>query len=1343
MSGVEQRFRGPSFLQGALDRFSSPELRDFIRRWKINLEEVESLKRTSARIHYVSDEAEVKQFTNDAVKLWLNHLKQLFYDAEDILDDYATEILRLKLESNSHHQTQQQSDGTESADKDINETSEGIDQPKVFNMAEELQGIKRFGSKVRDIHEKLKSVEQEGAALGLMNSSIGSGSSRSSSERPQTSSLVNSTNVFGRDEDKWEIVKWLLSDKTPSPNDYDNSFSVLPIVGMGGLGKTTLAQLVYNDEKVDKYFQLKAWVCISEDFDVMRLTKEIHDSATKSSSPPSDSLDVLQVKLKEVLSNKRFLLVLDDMWNEDYEKWDALKTPFAFGKLGSKILITTRNKGIASMVRTTENDHHLKGLSNEACFELIRRHAFKEGDSTEANQKMTVFGEEIVKKCKSLPLAIKTLASLLKDKKENSEWKDILENEIWDLKENKILPSLMLSYHHLSPILKRCFTYCALFPKDYVFNKIELVILWMAEGIVQPIPKGKKRVEDIGAAYFDELFMRSFLELSYRPPYNITSHILSNSIYVIDKEFHELSKAFHIRSFFETSSNTGSEFVMHDLIHDLAEFVSDGIYCRSEEYDKTSEVVTTTTRHLSYLVEYCNVEATELEAMNLRTLLELKVHYVGSPNQFLPTMQFQFLRVLRLRKYGKFELPDSIGKLKHLRLLDLSNSMVTKLPNSIASLYNLQTLILIGCVLLREYPEEMDNLINLRHLFLPVWSLEEDSYEMALRVDNFTSLQTLSTFIVGSKKIGSELRWPQQLHGSLDISNLENVGYENETKAIVNNLKNNTHLLGLRLRWSAYKDKDNFSDLGRDEKVEEDVLEQLQPPTNLEALWIQNYGGTRFPSWIEHSSFSNLETVSLINCRKCRSLPYLGTLPLLKHLVIYGCNAIIIVGSELCGNGSSSSTNKQFRSLETLFIEGIEEWEEWIEVVEEEEEGGGQFPCLRKLSIRGCHKLKMFSQRLPILVELEIRYCNDLSELPQFLPSLRRLTIFRCPKLVVVPSLPSSIESLYLSKCDLITTLPESDRPSSSAPCVNNSFSCLQGLEITNCPALVTFPQTMFSTTLQKLKIIDCKNLESLPTPGLLHNFTSLHSLALCNINFLPDGLHKLTSLHELEITSSPALVTFPDIRLFTALRELRIRDCKNLESLAMGVSDGLLKLTSLYYVEIEECPALEFFPDMGLPTSLLYLSIQKCGKLKFSPKELHKLTELRGLRIVECSSLMDCTNQEPLLYCLFHNLTTLRSLTIGGCPDLVSIPKSMFPTNLRDLAIMDCPILESVHNGLSDVTSLERLRIHNCPILAQRCRDKEGEEWSKLSQFKIFRILIDEERVLTWVSANTLGRNA
>ncbi|XP_043714920.1 putative disease resistance protein RGA3 [Telopea speciosissima] len=231
-----------------------------------------------------------------------------------------------------------------------------------------------------------------------------------------------------------KIVGWLLSDKTQCPSDNDNKFLVLPIVGMGGVGKTTLAQLVYNDVKFKKHFHLKAWVCVSEDFDVVRLTKEILESITRS-SPPPNSLDLLQVKLQEALREKRFLLVLDDMWNENYERWDAFSTAFAFGTPGSKILVTTWNKGDASIVRTVPNDHCLKVLLDEACFALLRRHAFMEENTSNINKKMELFGQEIVKKCKGLPLAVKTLASLLRDKRESNQWKAILENEIQDLRE--------------------------------------------------------------------------------------------------------------------------------------------------------------------------------------------------------------------------------------------------------------------------------------------------------------------------------------------------------------------------------------------------------------------------------------------------------------------------------------------------------------------------------------------------------------------------------------------------------------------------------------------------------------------------------------------------------------------------------------------------------------------------------------------------------------------------------------------------------------------------------------------------------------------------------------------
>ncbi|XP_043714759.1 putative disease resistance protein At3g14460 [Telopea speciosissima] len=773
-------------------------------------------------------------------------------------------------------------------------------------------------------------------------------------------------------------------------------------------------------------------------------------------------------------------------------------------------------------------------------------------------------------------------------------------------------------------------------------------------------------------------------------------------------------------------------------------------------------------------------------------------------------------------------------------------------------------------------------------------------------MDNLTCLQSLNRFVVGSKN-SSKLREMSQLRGTLDIVNLENVG-NSGIETMVANLKNKLNLLRRQLKWRNYESHDSFPDLGRDEKAEEYVLEKLQPPTNLEVLWIQNYGGTNFPSWMEHPSFSNLKTVHLTGCRNCMFLPRLNQLPLLEHLEIKFCSATKMVGSGLHEDGSSS-TNKKFRSLKTLYIEGMEEWEEWLEVVEEEKEGGGQFPCLRKLIIKYCPRLRMFSHRFPGLVRMEIVRCHDLRELPRLLPSLQCLRLRECPKLAVISSLPS-VKKLTLNSCGQITSLSNSNRQSSSAPRVHISFPCLHVLQIVsypmdwmcwtrdevhlswaidddvsdleslhigvmqhltaleelkiydcklltvplqneiggfdllpsslqllyicfdcdnlgklaqsmcnlhrlkelridgargltssvevlhnltsltslqefvieschalvsfqetglptsfqelkiidcenlkslpkelhtltslqefvieNCPALVSFQETRLPTSLRKLEIIDCKNLESLPKE--LHTLTSLQEFVIkscpalvsfqeialptllrkleiidCkNLESLPKELHTLTPLQEFVIKSCPALVSFQEIALPTSLRGLEIIDCKNLESLP----GGLYKLTSLRTLRTEECPALESFPDMGLPIALQNLSIQKCGKLNSLPKALHKLTNLEQLKIVGCSFLMECKSLEPLQTSGLHNLTSLSDLTVGGCPALVSIPKGLLPTNLWEFCIKDCPILESLYDGLSDLTSLKGLHIQNCPMLKQRYQKKEGEEWSKI----------------------------
>ena len=144
--------------------------------------------------------------------------------------------------------------------------------------------------------------------------------------RPPSTSLVNESRTYGRDKDKKEIVKLLLESG-------DAQLSVIPIVGMGGLGKTTLAQLVYKDDEVSRYFDLKAWVCVSEDFDIVRLTKEILYSITLETCHDNNNLESLQGKLQEKLSGKKFLLILDDVCNENYEFWTELRKPFESGAL--------------------------------------------------------------------------------------------------------------------------------------------------------------------------------------------------------------------------------------------------------------------------------------------------------------------------------------------------------------------------------------------------------------------------------------------------------------------------------------------------------------------------------------------------------------------------------------------------------------------------------------------------------------------------------------------------------------------------------------------------------------------------------------------------------------------------------------------------------------------------------------------------------------------------------------------------------------------------------------------------------------------------------------------------
>jgi hypothetical protein len=421
-----------SFLQVAFDRLASPEVLDYLKGKKPVDRLLRKLKMELISARVVLNDAEEKQYTNPDVKEWLDELKDAAYDADDILDRIAFEALRCKLEA---------------------ESQTGTSKVCPFSTSE-----------LEEMLERLKDITENMNVLGLKEVAGGGGGVALPSPRLTTSCPEKC--VYGRDEDREAIFKMLQSDDAGG-----DEICVVPIVGMGGIGKTTLARLLYNDNRVNESFDLKAWVCVSENFDSFKILKTILEEVTLSTCD-IQNLNLLQTKIRDALKGKKLFLVLDDVWNENYNDWEELLNVFKCGAQKIKIIVTTRNENVASKVCTVPTHHRLKELSNDECWVLFAQHAFGNRESCEFPH-LEAIGKKIVKKCRGLPLAAKTVGGSLRSNLNPTHWNKILKNHIWDLPEAKsnILPALRLSYHYLPSHLKRCFAYCSIFPNDYEFEK--------------------------------------------------------------------------------------------------------------------------------------------------------------------------------------------------------------------------------------------------------------------------------------------------------------------------------------------------------------------------------------------------------------------------------------------------------------------------------------------------------------------------------------------------------------------------------------------------------------------------------------------------------------------------------------------------------------------------------------------------------------------------------------------------------------------------------------------------------------------------------------------------------
>nr|XP_023873951.1 putative disease resistance protein RGA3 [Quercus suber]XP_023873952.1 putative disease resistance protein RGA3 [Quercus suber]XP_023873953.1 putative disease resistance protein RGA3 [Quercus suber]XP_023873954.1 putative disease resistance protein RGA3 [Quercus suber]XP_023873955.1 putative disease resistance protein RGA3 [Quercus suber]XP_023873956.1 putative disease resistance protein RGA3 [Quercus suber]XP_023873957.1 putative disease resistance protein RGA3 [Quercus suber]XP_02387395 len=927
-------------------------------------EEVQKLQDKLEDIKTMLDDADKRHAVKlDNEKRWLKKLQDIYYEMDDVLDTWSTARIKAEIEKE------------EGKPADI--AVPAVVKKKVCSFFPSpsccfnLPLRHDLGHKIKKLNEKLDEIFNDREKYG-----IDFKRQPEVVERPGTTSFVDESDIIGRDRNRDELLSILLGKCSPK----ERKPHVISLVGMGGLGKTTLAQIAYNHGEVQAHFDKKMWVCVSDPFDQCKVAKAIIESL-EDQSPNATELQSLLGKLCSLIGGKRFFLVLDDVWTEDFTKWEPFRNALKCGAEGSRILVTTRKTRVANMMESS-SIIDLGVLSPNDCWLIIKKIAFSD-DYGEQYRDLEESGKKLANKCKGLPLAAKILGSYLRGKMSKKEWEKVLHNDLWKLEdvENGLLGPFFLSYYELSSSEKQCFLFCAVFPKDYEFNKFELIINWMAQGYINSNENMEMEVK--AEHYFENLAMRSFFQD------------------------------------FEKDDNDGKivSCKMHDIVHDFAESMAKDVCFKINYSGDKVEKDFKRARQLSLIVEETFSESV-YKAKNLRFLnLDSRSSQIVQPKLF---DYLTCLRTLHLKDRSILELPNEVEKLIHLRLLKLSCRKIKELPESICNLCNLQSLDVSECWYLKKLPQRIDKLINLRHLLF-----DKDIEDIKIKlfpkgIGRLTCLKTLGYFPVGKGeeicKLG-ELEHLNHIQGTLLICGLKNVV---DFGAIKNTLKKKNDLRNLGLFFNTVEEMNSESEEEEETKEEEEeeerrrkmekdvaILNALEPPPRLELLVIglDYKGTTMYPNWMM-SKLTYLKTLALGYCPNLEQLPPLGKLPLLEELEIWKARMIRKVGDEFLGIDieeeelSESSNNKDiiiFPNLKSLTFEKLEEWEEWSGMggtIEEEEEEKDN--SANAFVTNNTPKIKI----MPLLHSLEIGGCGNLKSLPDYLrntPLLQELEIYGCP----------------------------------------------------------------------------------------------------------------------------------------------------------------------------------------------------------------------------------------------------------------------------------------------------------------------------------------------------------
>ncbi|KAF7099247.1 hypothetical protein CFC21_100906 [Triticum aestivum] len=668
---------------------------------------------------------------------------------------------------------------------------------------------------------------------------------------------------------------------------------VVAIVGVGAIGKTTLAQKVFNDEAIQGEFSKKIWLSVNQNFNEAELLRRVIIEAGGDAQSAGNAQATLHRSLKGALIGHKTLLVMDDVWN--HGAWDGvLKIPLVdVVASGSRVLITTRDEGVARRMTATWPYHHVDALAPDDAWSLLKKQVLSSEIDEYHITMLKDIGLKIIQKCGGLPLAVKVMGGLLRRRGESRrDWEQVLDDSKWSITEmpQELSYAVYLSYQDMPPHLKQCFLYYSLLPQNKTYYAHEVVALWISEGFVHG---NSNDLEELGINYYKELIYRNLIE--------------TDKLYV-----NHLSCSMHdvIRSFAQY------------MIKDEALIVHDGdIDNLTNPHSQKFLRLSIETNHLqSGDIDWKSLQGQK----SVRTLIST-IQIKMKPSDLLVT--FSGLRILHIESVDVAALVEAL----HLRYVALLNTDISVLPVNFDKMKLLQFLRFDGCINLVNLPDSIVKLGQLRLLDLPSRCTIPRGF---LGLTSMRRLHGFRAHMDGDWCSLDELRPLSQLR-FLELIHLENVSAASfATNARVGE---KIHLIDVFLYCTSkvgddglVKEKEGVSE--EEQQRIEKVFDELCPPPSVEFIHIDGYFGQLLPSWMMSTSkvsLNNLKFLTFSDLACCKQLPNgLCQLPYLHFFQVARAPCIRRVGT-----GFLQAVATPFPSSKEMSLRDMVEWEEQVQAM--------------------------------------------------------------------------------------------------------------------------------------------------------------------------------------------------------------------------------------------------------------------------------------------------------------------------------------------------------------------------------------------------------------------------